>query len=146
MHADYFKVILNLLKCQHPKVYARKRIHLSNVLAEHFLNSLPEKTTKDIRMKFSQCPFKNIFIGCHSQIVAFIYKSFMWDKRLFLRFTAHALRAIAISHFKLDILHVSKPPRQKNRKYCEICNQVVQYTVLNNGCLNSFNRKRQFRV
>ena len=35
-------------------------IHLSNFLTDHFSNSLPEKTTKDIRMKFSQCPFKNI--------------------------------------------------------------------------------------
>ena len=98
-------------------------------------------------MNFSQCPFKNIFFCCHSQIVTFIYKSFMGDKMLFLRFTARASRAIALSHFKLDILHVSKPPHQKNRKHCAICNQVdLQYTVLNNGCLNSFNRKRQFRV
>ena len=36
-------------------------IHLSNVLTDHFLNSLPEKTTQGIPMKFSQCPFKNIF-------------------------------------------------------------------------------------
>ena len=36
-------------------------IHLSNVLTDHFSNSLPEKTTKDIPMKFSQCPLKNIF-------------------------------------------------------------------------------------
>ena len=36
-------------------------IHLSNVLTDHFSNSLPKKTTKDIPMKFSQCPFKNIF-------------------------------------------------------------------------------------
>ena len=36
-------------------------IHLSNVLTDHFSNSLPEKTTKGILMKFSQCPFKNIF-------------------------------------------------------------------------------------
>ena len=64
---------------------------------------------------------------------------------LFLRFTARALPALAISHFKLDIIHVSKPPHQKNIKYCAICNQVVQYTVLNNGRENSFNRKRQFR-
>ena len=36
-------------------------IHLSNVLTDHFSNSLPEKTTKDIPMKVSQYPFKNIF-------------------------------------------------------------------------------------
>ena len=70
----------------------------------------------------------------------------MWDERLFLRFTARASRALTISQFKLDILHDSEPPYQKNRKYCAICNQVMQYTVLNNGCLNSFNRKRQLRV
>ena len=52
-------------------------IHLSNVLTDHFSNSLPEITTKDIPMKFSQCLFKNIFSGCHSQIVKLIYKSFM---------------------------------------------------------------------
>ena len=38
-----------------------KIIHLSNVLTDHFSNPLPEKTTKDIPMKFSQYPFKNIF-------------------------------------------------------------------------------------
>ena len=32
----------------------------SNVLTDHFSNSLPEKTTKDIPMKFLQCPFDNI--------------------------------------------------------------------------------------
>ena len=36
-------------------------IHLSNVLTDHFSNPLPEKTNEDIPMKFSQCPFKNIF-------------------------------------------------------------------------------------
>ena len=36
-------------------------IHLSNVLTDHFSNSLPEKTTKYIPLKFSQCPYKNIF-------------------------------------------------------------------------------------
>ena len=36
-------------------------IHLSNVLTDHFSNSLPEKTTKDIPIKFSQYPLKNIF-------------------------------------------------------------------------------------
>ena len=35
-------------------------IHLSNVLTDHFSNSISEKTTKGILMKFSQCPFKNI--------------------------------------------------------------------------------------
>ena len=34
-----------------------EQIHLLNVLTDPFSNSLPEKTTKDIRMKFSQCPF-----------------------------------------------------------------------------------------
>ena len=36
-------------------------IHLSNVLTDHFSISLPEKTTEDIPMNFSQYPFKNIF-------------------------------------------------------------------------------------
>ena len=36
-------------------------IHLSNVLTDHFSNYLPEQATKDIRLKFSQCPLKNIF-------------------------------------------------------------------------------------
>ena len=39
----------------------RVAIHLSNVLTDHFSNSISEKTTKGIPMKFSQCPFKNIF-------------------------------------------------------------------------------------
>ena len=79
--------------------------------------------------------------------MAFIYKSFMRVERLFLRFTARASRAITISHFKLNILHDSEPPhKKKNRKYCAICSHVMQYTVLNNGYLNIFNRKRQLRV
>ena len=36
-------------------------LHLSNVLTDHFSNSISEKTTKGIPMKFLQCPFKNIF-------------------------------------------------------------------------------------
>ena len=36
-------------------------IHLSNVLTDHFSNSLLEKTTKDIPMKFSEYIFMNIF-------------------------------------------------------------------------------------
>ena len=36
-------------------------IHLSNVLTDHFSNSLPEKTTIGIPMNFSQCLFKDIF-------------------------------------------------------------------------------------
>ena len=36
-------------------------LHLSNVLTDHFSNSISEKTTKGILMNFSQCPFKNIF-------------------------------------------------------------------------------------
>ena len=54
-----------------------RHIHLSNVLTDHFLNSLPTKTTKGIPKKFSKCPSKNSSMGSHSQIVAFIYKSFM---------------------------------------------------------------------
>ena len=36
-------------------------IHLSNVLTDHFSNSLSEKTTNDIHMKFLQCHFKTTF-------------------------------------------------------------------------------------
>ena len=45
-------------------------IHLSNVLTDHFSNSLPEETYKDVPMKFSQCPFKTLFIdrGIHFKI------------------------------------------------------------------------------
>ena len=72
-------------ECPNVSIYGKEKlerllklgIHLSNVLTDHFSNSLPEKTTKDIPLKFSQCPFKNILIGCHSQIVDFYYKSFM---------------------------------------------------------------------
>ena len=55
---------------------------------------------------------------------------------LFLCFTARASRALTISHFNLDILQDSEPPHKKNRKCCAICNQAMQYTVLNNACLN----------
>ena len=46
------------------------------VLTDHFSNSPPEKTNKDIPMKFQQCPFKNIFYrlqlsnrGIHFKII-----------------------------------------------------------------------------
>ena len=113
-------------------------IHLSNVLTDHFSNSISEKTTKGILMKFSQCPFKNIFHWLPLSNRGIYIQ--------FLRFTARASRALTILHFKLDILHNSQPSHQKNRKYCAICSHVMQYTDLNNGYLNSFNRKRQFRV
>ena len=41
-------------------VYETINIHLSNVLTDHFSNSISEKNTKGIPTKFSQCPFKNI--------------------------------------------------------------------------------------
>ena len=46
----YVRVVLPLA----PHFY----IHLSNVLTDHFSNSLSEKTTNDIPMKFIQCHFK----------------------------------------------------------------------------------------
>ena len=117
-------------------------IHLSNVLTDHFLNSLPEKTNKGIPMKFSQCPFKNIFFRLPLSNCDIYLQIIHVRQTAIFTFTARASRVLAISHFKLDILHVGKPPHQKNKKYCAIYNQVVQCTVLNNGCLNSFNRKR----
>ena len=36
-------------------------IHLLHVLTDHFSNSLSEKTTNDITMKFLQCHFKTTF-------------------------------------------------------------------------------------
>ena len=97
-------------------------------------------------MKFSQCPFKNIFHrlplsnrGIYIQIIHVRRKAIF-------TFYGTCIACVKISHFKLDILHDSEPPHQKNRKYCAICSHVMQYTVLNNGYLNSFNRKRRFRV
>ena len=58
-----------------------------------------------------------LLISCHSQIAEFIYKSFMWDERLFLCFTARKLRALTISHFKLDFFigqWTSLQEKQKN--------------------------------
>ena len=60
----------------------------------------------------------------------------MRDKLIFSCFTACASRASTKSQFKLDISQDSEPPLKKNRKYCVICNQVMQYTVLNKDCLN----------
>ena len=60
-----------------------------------------------------------------------ISKSFMLDKRLFSGFIERASRALTKSHFELYILQDSDPPHKKNRKYCAICNQEMQYTVLN---------------
>ena len=37
------------------------RLHLSNVLTDHFSKSLSEKITNDIPMKFLQCHFKTTF-------------------------------------------------------------------------------------
>ena len=39
------------------------KVHLSNVLTDHFSNSLSEKTTNDIPMKFLQCHFKTTFLS-----------------------------------------------------------------------------------
>ena len=41
--------------------FRRWSIHLSNLLTDHFSNSLSEKTTNDIHMKFLQCHFKTTF-------------------------------------------------------------------------------------
>ena len=80
----YFVVIHNIHECN---------IHLSNVLTDHFLNSLPEKTTKGIPMKFSQCPFKNIFYRLSLSNCDIYLQIIHVRKRLFLRFTARASHA-----------------------------------------------------
>ena len=96
------------------KVLALK-IHGSKVLTDHFSNSFPEKTTNDIPMKFSQCPFKTIFYRL--QLSNLIYLQIIHERRnVILRFTACASRALTISHFKLDISHDSEPPHQKKKE------------------------------
>ena len=97
-------------------------------------------------MKFSQCPFKNIYHRLPLSNRGIYIRIIHVRRNAILGFMTRASRALTISHFKLDSLHDSEPPHQKNRKYCAICNQVIQNTVLNNGYLNSFNRKRQFCV
>ena len=47
------------------------------IKCSNFTNSLSEKTTNGIPLKFSQSHFKTSFIGWFSQIVARIYKSIM---------------------------------------------------------------------
>ena len=92
------------------------KIHLSNVLTDHFSNSLSEKTTNDIHMKFYSFISRRLFIGCRYQIVEFTKKTFILDEMLFSCFTALALRALVQSHFKLDILQDSEPPHKKIAK------------------------------
>ena len=84
--------------------------------------------------------FQEHFLSVATHKSWHLFTNHSCETRLFLRFTARASLALTISQFKLDILHDSETSHQKNRKYCAICNQVMQYTVLNNGCLNSFNR------
>ena len=57
-HNQYFRAKIRQ-KCI--PLHTPVSLHLSNVLTDHFSNSLPEKTTIDIPVKFSQYPFKNIF-------------------------------------------------------------------------------------
>ena len=89
----------------------------------NFPNSLSEKNTNDIPIQFAQC---------HLSVTAL--KS--WNL-----FKNHSCEAKDYFH-EMDILQDSEPPHKKTRTYC-VCNQVMQYTDLNNGCLN---RKRQCRV
>ena len=82
-----------------------------------------------------------LFIGCHFQIVEFIYKSFMRDERLFLCFIARDAYRTCITcvndiTFQIGYFTRSEPPHKKNRKHYAICNQAMQYTVLNDSCLN----------
>ena len=51
-------------------------------------------------------------------------------------FTANASRALTKSHSKSGILQDILPPHYKNRKYGAIYNHVMQYNVLDKGCLN----------
>ena len=57
-HADNAKLTFTKCKGAYPLT---TYIYISNVLTDHISNSLPQKTTKDIAMKISQCPFKNCF-------------------------------------------------------------------------------------
>ena len=50
-----------LLKTAEHEIQTAHLLLYTYRMSDHFSNSLPEKTTKDIPMKFSQCPFKNIF-------------------------------------------------------------------------------------
>ena len=91
-------------------MYVCMSVHLSNVLTDHCSNSLPEKTTKDIPMEFSQYPFKDTFHrlplsnrGIYLQIIPV-------RRKAILRFTSRASCVLTTSHFKLDILHDSEPP------------------------------------
>ena len=52
-------------------------IHLSNVLTDHFSDSLSEKTTNDIPMKFLQCHFKTNFYWLPLPNRGIYLKSFM---------------------------------------------------------------------
>ena len=92
-----------------------KTIHLSNVLTDHFENSFPAKTTKDIPIKFSQCPFKNIFIRLPLSNRGIYLQIMHVRRKAVLRFTERAWRALTISHFKLDILHDIGTPHQKKK-------------------------------
>ena len=84
-------------------------LHLSNVLTDHFSNSLPEKTTKDIPLKFSQCPFRNIFNrlplsnrGIYLQIIHV-------RRNAVFTFYGTCIACVNIIKFQLDILHDSGP-------------------------------------
>ena len=87
----------------HFRIHALVALNLSNVLTDDFSNSLSEKTTNDIPMKFYSVISRRLFIGYRYQIVEFTSKSIMCDERLFSSFTARASPVLTLSHFKLDI-------------------------------------------
>ena len=114
----------------------KQLIHSSKVLTDHFSNSLSEKTTNGITIEFSQCNFKSTFYRLPLSNRGICLQIIHVRQKAVCCFTARASSVLTISHFKLDILQDSEHPQKKNRNYCATCNEVMQYTFLNNGCLN----------
>ena len=93
-------------------------IHLSNVLTDHFSNSLSEKTTNYIPMKFSQCHFNTTFYRLPLPNRGIYLKTIQVRRKVIFMFYRHASRALTLSHFKVDILQDSESPHKINTKYC----------------------------
>ena len=129
--AELYSMLLCLNRC------LKGRIHSSKVQTDHFSNSLSEKTTNDIPIKFSQCHFKSPFYRLPFLNRGFYLQIIYVRRKAVFMFYRTCIACINNITFQFGYLQDSERPHKNNRKYCAAYNQDMQYTVLlNNGRLN----------
>ena len=106
-------------------------IHLSNVLTDYFSNSLSEKTTNDIPMKFAHCHFKTTFYrmplsnrGINLQIIHVRRKAIF-------KFHRTCIACVNIISFQIGYFtrhgtssHTKKPPENTVRFVTMLCSTL----------------------